>query len=159
MRYVTLFLLFFIAGGGIVAFKTSLATLSFTNVRPAYKAELLDMVSIHGSVKVDDLNLSNKEVKKINFAALKHRRLFPRVDMRLDMEDKFAPIQVESATMLEMSLVLVADDNSDVTCWTRKVSRKELVPSMVRFMDRAASEFTHYRNIPDPEKRFKRLYI
>lgn len=160
-RVTIITLLLLIAAGAVVAFQADIMRLPFSvsKSEPTYEAELLEMVSVKGAVKVKDLHLSQKEARKINNACLKHRKVFPKVDVTLNMTDQFAPIDVQRNTKLQLTLVFTSDEEAEVRCWTRTVSRARLVAFMVRSMDKAVSEYIHYRDLPNRTREFRRLYI
>ncbi|QJB55342.1 hypothetical protein [Pseudodesulfovibrio sp. zrk46] len=148
-----------LAVGAIAAFQTGLVDRAFATKAPSYSRELLDMVKMSGSVKVSDLGLSSKDIHKLNVAAMKVRRAFSRIDISLNMEDKFAPVKVKRDTHLELDMVFKTDEDCEVKCWTRTVPRKRLVAHMVRAMDEAMSEYEYYQKMPGVKGQFKRLYM
>lgn len=158
-RNVVIGLLLLIAAGAIVAFQSDYVRRAFAVPGPSYSEELLSMIGVKGAVKTEDLKLSKSEVRKINFAAMKVRKVFPKVDVSFNMEDKFAPIEVEQDTKLELGMVLRTDDDCEIAFWTRNVTRKRLVPQMVRSMEKAQAEYEHYRKQPELKSGFKRIYM
>ncbi len=158
-RNVAILLLLLIAAGTIVAFQTDFVRWAFAKKAPSYSKELLAMISVNGSVKVKDLNLTGKEIKAVNFAAMKVSKVFPSVNVSLDMLDRFAPIKVENDTELKLGMVFKTEENCEVAFWTRTIPRKRLIPHMVRSMEEAMSEFENIRKLSRGEKTFKRLYL
>jgi len=157
-RATFVIVLLLLAVGSVMAFKTDLFGLQ-ANGQSKYSKELLSIVSVKGTVRIDDLHLSKKEILKINRAALKHRSVFPEVNVSLNMSDKYAPIEIEKESKLKLDMVLKSDEGGEVKCWSRTVTRAGLVTLMVQSMNKAAIEFVHYRDSPDRSKKLKRLYI
>jgi len=158
-RNMVLALLLFLAAGAVVAFQADYIHISFAKKAPTYSSELLSMINVDGAVKVKDLNLSSSEIRKINYAAMKMRRVFSQIDVSLNMEDKFAPIEVGRNTELELGLVFKAGDDCEVQCWTQSVSRSRLVAQVVRSMEEARIEYEKLLDHPELKRSFKRLYL
>jgi len=143
---------FFACLGAILVFK--FGVLDAGNVG---SSGLVGMVSVKGSVPADALGLSSDEVKKINRTVESHRNLFSKVDLFLDSKDGEKPSDGKS--ILVMAMVLETDGDCEVRSWSRKVARKDLVPQMVIYMEKAAREYEHFRKYPDVKQNFKCLYI
>lgn len=154
---VGIVLLLVLAAVSVIAFQGKVLT--FFSSPSSADRQLLNMVSVEGTVKVEDLKLSQAEIKKINYAALKHRTLFPNVNVTVNMGDKYAPVIVEGTTRLELTMVFNSDEEAEVRSWSRMVTRSKLVPFMLKSMNKAASEYVHYRDLPGRKREFKRLYI
>ncbi|WP_419785565.1 hypothetical protein [Pseudodesulfovibrio sp.] len=118
---------------------------------------LSDVVAVKGTVKVDDLRLTGGEVRKLNRAVEEHRGMFPEVDLFLDVKDKSH--NMEPDTVLVWAMILKANGECEVRSWSRKVSRTDLVPQMILYMDRAAKEYQEFMKHPDVKQSFKCLYI
>lgn len=157
-RIVVIGLLLFLAAGSIVAFRVDVLGLTTSYRRASFSKELLESISIAGAVREEHLDFTGKEIHDINYAVLKHKALFPRVDVSLNMADKFAPVSVEPETKLDLGLAFQVSGGGEVRCWNRTVSRKRLVPYMVRAMDRAAREYGRFLE-NEGTKGFKRFYI
>lgn len=158
-RNMVLTLLLLMAAGAVVAFQTDYFEIAFAKKAPTYSNELLAMMTVDGAVEIKDLNLSGAEMRKINHAAMKVRRVFSTVDISLNMKDKFAPIEVSRNTELELGLVFKASEECEVKFWTRNIPRARFVAYMVRSMEKAKFEFEHMQGRPDYNGLFKRLYL
>jgi len=156
---LVVFIIFLFMGIGATAFATGVVDLSFFSTRPVWGAQLSDMVSFRGAVKLDDLRLSRSEIRKINHATMVNRTVFDRVQLTLNMADRYAPVQVDKNTKLTVGLKLDAGDGCEVKSWDKDILRKNLVPYMVRYMKRAARELVHYRKHPEVKNGVARLYI
>jgi len=148
-----------IAVAAVVAFQTNLVGLTFPSSQPTYDTQIIESVSVKGAVSVKALRLSPKEMRNINFMAIKNQDIFPAMDVTVNMQDQFAPVVVERGTGLELTMVFKTDETCEVRFWTRKVTRAGLVPLMIRSMKKAAAEYLHYRDLPEKGASFKRLYI
>ena len=137
---------------GLIVFKTGVLTGG-----EAAGEGLSGMVSVKGTVKVEDLSLSRSEVSKINRAVADHKDTFSQVDLFLDVKDGSRTI--ESGTVLIWAMVLETDGDCEVRSWSRKISRNDLVPQMILYMNKAAKEYEQFRKYPDVKQNFKCLYI
>ena len=120
-------------------------------------AGLSDVVAVKGTVKVDDLNLSQGEIGKINRAVEEHKGTFSQVDLFLDVKDDAKRVMQD--TVLIWAMVLKTNGECEVRSWSRKVSRTDLVPQMILYMNKAAKEYGEFQKHPDMKQSFKCLYI
>jgi len=118
---------------------------------------LSGLVSVKGTVKVEDLNLSLAEVKKINRAVSTYKDTFSQVDLFLDAKKGIA--NMNGKTILVMAMVLETNGECEVRSWSRKVSRNDLVSQIVLYMNKAAKEYDQFKKYPDVTQNFKCLYI
>lgn len=144
---------------GLIGFKSGTISLpGFINDSGSL-VELSPVVTIKGVVKARHLNLSQKEIKRINSCVFKHRNLLEGLDMKLNLAEKEAPLDdIRSDTRLKMVMGFRSDD-CEVTSWEKSLTRKDLVRQMVRFMDKAAEEYEHYSNLPGKKKKISKMYI
>lgn len=120
-------------------------------------AGLTGLVSVKGTVNVEALNLSENEVKKINRVVNEHKDMFTQINLFLDA--KSDRDDITKSTTLVMAMVLETSGDCEVRSWSRKVARGDLVPQMIRYMKRAATEYEEFRKYPDVKQNFKCLYI
>lgn len=118
---------------------------------------LSGLVAVKGTVDVAELDLTGNEVKRINRAVNDHKSMFTQVDIFLDAKEGSNP--GNSKTMLVMAMVLETNGDCEVRSWSRKISRKELVPQMILYMKKAAEEYSQFKKFPDVKQNFKCLYI
>lgn len=118
---------------------------------------LSGLVSVKGTVKLGDLGLSGNEVKRINRAVGGHKDVFTQVDLFLDAKDGKDASQAK--TVLVMAMVLETNGDCEVRSWSRKISRSDLVPQLIKYMKRAAKEYEQFKKFPDVKQNFKCLYI
>ncbi len=137
---------------GLVVFKTGMFHSASTD-----GGGLSGVVSVKGTVKAEDLNLSGSEVSKLNHAVEKHRNTFTKVDLFLDAKGDSGDIS--GKTVLVWAMVLETNGECEVRSWSRKIARGELVPQMVLYMNKAAKEYEHFQKFPDVKQNFKCLYI
>ena len=137
---------------GLIVYKTGV----FTGGDSASQG-LSGMVSVKGTVKVEDLHLSQSEVSKINRAVSGHKDTFSQVDLFLDVKDGGRTI--DPKTVLIWAMVLETDGDCEVRSWSRKISRSDLVAQMILYMNKAAEEYEKFRKYPDVKQNFKCLYI
>jgi hypothetical protein len=149
---VGIILTFFFVMGALVVFKISLSEKSFFD-----DEGLSGVVSVKGTVRAADLNLSKGEVSKINKAVASYRETFSKVDLFLDVKD--GSRDVNSDTVLVWAMVLQANGDCEVRSWSRKTARGDLVPQMVLYMNKAAKEYEEFKRFPDVKQNFKCLYI
>lgn len=147
---VTIFVLL----GSLVVYQTGFFA---DNPLLSKSAGLTDRVVVKGSVRVEQLKLSGKEVRQINRAVSKHAKTFSQVALYVD--SKVMPGKIVRGSTLEWAMVLDAGEGMEVRSWSRKVSRIHLVPEVVMYMDKAAKEFKHFKAYPDVQQSFKCLYI
>jgi hypothetical protein len=145
-------LVLLIALGSVVAFSTGL----FTGERVASDG-LSGLVSVKGTVKLEDLALSRNEVVKINRAVEEHRDTFTQIGLFLDAKSLSGSI--DDKTVLVWAMVLETNGDCEVRSWSRKVARADLVPQMVLYMTKAAREYEQFKKFPDVKQDFKCLYI
>lgn len=105
------------------------------------------------------MNLSAHEIKKINLAALKYKGQFERCDFYLNYAAKEGGRGVVGDTVLVMNVKLAVDGGGEVCSWKENVKRKDMIPKMVRYLDKAASELLRFQNSDSPPKVFERIYI
>lgn len=151
MRATLISVLFF-AFAGVVVFKSGLIR-STASVGDG----LSGLVAVKGTVKVADLGLSGSEVKRINSAVREHKDMFTQVDLFLDA--KTGKDASNGKTVLVMAMVLETNGDCEVRSWSRKVSRSDLVPQVILYMQKAASEYAQFKKFPDVKQNFKCLYI
>jgi len=147
----TIILILFSAMGGLIAFKTGAFEKGLSS------EGLSGVVSVKGTVKFEDLNLSTGEVQKINRAVSTHKKTFAQVDLFLDA--KGDPEKMNGKTVLVWAMVLETNGDCEVRSWSRKISRGDLVPQMVLYMNKAAREYEEFKRFPDVKQNFKCLYI
>ena len=157
-RNFTLLLLLLFAGGAVVVFRTNVIG-SFGPERPTYDKQLLAGVTIGGLIKPDALKLSSSEIRRLNIAILSHRDVFPCLDMTLNPASKRADARIGKTTPLNLTLIFKTDGESEVYCWERTVKRRDLVPHVVRSMERAKALYTHYLQQMGRTRSIKRLYL
>ena len=156
-RKILFIVLLFALFMGAVAFKAGVVDISSLK-RASFGPELSDVISLSGPVKARDLNLSTGEIRQINRALLKHRTVFPHVRLVLDVKGQSRPVTVDPGTMLDMAMVLEVDSECQVRSWNRTVARRDLAGQMVRYMDKCAEEYDHYKDAPGM-KNIRYLYI
>lgn len=145
--------------GGLAAYSAHKADwLGRLKSRPSYDEKLVSMVSVHGAFKIEDLNLSGSEIRKLNFAVLSHRETFPQVDLTLNPVTKRMPETMERATPLSCQLVFKTRSEAEIRFWKRTVLRRDFVPSVINSMRRAEKEYLHIRELPRA-RPLKRLYL
>lgn len=145
-------LVVFLALAGLLAFKTGLIQRDGASVEG-----LSGIVSVRGTVKLADLNLSKSEVKKINRAVDQHKGTFDQIDLFLDAKD--GSNDMNNKTVLVWAMVLETNGDCEVRSWSRKISRENLVPQMVIYMNKAAKEYEEFKRFKDVKQNFKCLYI
>jgi len=155
---VILLLLLLCAGGTLVLFRTEVAG-TFSDERPTYDKQLLECVRVGGLIKLGDLHLSSSEIQRLNIAALTHREIFPSMDLTLGPASRQQPRRIVGTTPLNLTLVFKTDEDSEVCCWERTVKRRDLVPHVVRSLERAKELYTHYREQMGSNRSIKRLYL
>jgi len=149
---VGLVAVFFVLLVGIIVFKVGLLTGMQTS-----NGGLSGLVSVRGSVSLDELRLSKAEISTINKVADLHRDTFTQVVLTLDV--KGGTEKIKKSTVLAWSLALKTNGNCEVRSWSRKVKRDRLVKQMVSYMGKAAREYKDFKKFPDVEQNFKTLYI
>ena len=145
-------LVLFLTMAGLVIFKTGVL-----DGKGSSNGGLSGIVSVMGTVKLADLNLSKGEIRKINRAVATHKATFNQVDLYLDVKDGFRDITTK--TVLVWAMVLETNDECEVRSWSRKTDRGDLVPQMVMYMNKAAKEYEEFKRFPDVKQNFKCLYI
>ncbi|MDD3313046.1 hypothetical protein [Pseudodesulfovibrio sp.] len=153
-----LFLLLLAAGGALVLFRTDVVGF-FKASSPTYDKALLPAVTVSGAYSVEDLRLSPAEIQKLNVSSLIHRDIFTGIGLTLNPASKRAAGPVGSTTPLDLGLVFKTEENSEVCCWPRTVKRRDLVPHVVRSLERAKELYTHYRKEIGDRRSIKRLYL
>lgn len=152
-QILTIVLLLVMAGGAVVFFQSGF--FGGSN-QPRYDSSLVDAVSVTGTIRVGDLNLSGKEVTKLNRLMSKYALAFERIDINLELENQFAPIEIEKDTLLVLSLHCHSD-HIEVAFWSRKVARGRLVKHVEKSMAEAARELKWAKKQPDANVR--RIYL
>lgn len=144
---------------GLVAFRTGV----FANVPKVFGEPdgipLAEQISVRGAVKVKDLGLSDKEVRKINWTVRKLGKVFNKVNVQVDMADQFAPLEVSKKTELKMVMNLETDDGCTVQSWQENVVRADFASYMVKYLKRAAVELERFREYPEFKGKFNKVYI
>lgn len=151
LKAATIFVLFLFMAG-LIVFKTGI----FTGGDAAEKG-LSGLVSVKGTVRIENLNLSKSEVTKINRAVAGHQDTFSQVDLFLDVKD--GSREIDPKTVLIWAMVLETNGDCEVRSWSRKVSRGDLVAQMILYMNKAAKEYEKFKKYPDVKQNFKCLYI
>jgi hypothetical protein len=141
-----------IAMGCVVAFGAGLVSGD-----TAASDGLSGIVSVKGTVKLEDLDLDKSEVMKINRAVEEHKDTFTQVALFLDAKSESGSI--DSTTVLVWAMVLETNGECEVRSWSRKVDRADLVPQIVLYMKKAAREYEQFKKYPDVKQNFKCLYI
>ncbi|WP_148267009.1 hypothetical protein [Pseudodesulfovibrio mercurii] len=139
------------AAAGLVYFQTDLF-----RARSAERG-LSGLVSVRGSVGLEQLALTDQEVGVINRTVEKYRETFPKVGLVIDTVghvDKITP-----KTVLIFAVELQTNGDLVVKSWSRKVPRDNMVPQFVAYMGKAASEYKEFKRFPDVKQNFKTLYI
>ena len=142
----------------MVVFRTNVIG-SFGPERPTYDKQLLAGVTLGGLIKPDALRLSSSEIRRLNIAILSHRDVFPSMDMLLNPVSKRPEPSIGKTTPLNLTLVFKTDRDCEVYCWERTVKRRDLVPHVVRSMERAKAIYTHYLEQMGRTRSIKRLYL
>lgn len=145
-------LCFMIAGASLVYLKTDL----FRDASPA-QVGLSGLVSVRGSVSLEHLALSPREIKAINKVVNAHKGTFTKVDMVVDAVGQVD--EVKDSTVLVFAMALKTNGDLEIKSWSRKVKRSVLVDQMVSYMYKAAKEYDEFQKFPDVKQNFKTLYI
>lgn len=143
---------FFVLLIGVVIFKVGLLSRMQTTGNG-----LSGLVSVRGSVSLEELRLTKTEVATINKAVDLHRDTFTQIILTLDV--KGGTEKIKKNTEMAWSLALETNGNCEVRSWNRKVKRDRLVKQMVSYMEKAAREYKDFKKFPDVEQNFKTLYI
>ncbi len=143
---------FFVLLIGVVVFKVGLLTRM-----QVPGSGLSGLVSVRGSVGLENLRLTKAEISTINKAVDLHRDTFVQVILTLDV--KGGTEVIKKNTEMAWSLALETNGNCEVRSWNRKVKRDRLVKQMVSYMAKAAREYKDFKKFPDVEQNFKTLYI
>ncbi|MEZ7197200.1 hypothetical protein [Pseudodesulfovibrio karagichevae] len=142
---------FLVAVTGVVYFQTDL-------FRPGASGRgLSGLVSVRGSVSLEQLALSAQEIDDINQAVAKYRDSFSKVNLIVDTVghvDKITP-----NTVLVFAVELQTSGDLVVKSWSRKIPRDKMVSQLVGYMGKAASEYKEFKRFPDVKQNFKTLYI
>lgn len=142
---------FFVAVAGLVYFQTDLFRLA------SPERGLSGLVSVRGSVSLEQLALSEQEIGIINQAVARYRDTFSKVDLIVDTVghvDKITP-----NTVLVFAVELQTSGDLVVKSWSRKVPRDKMVSQLVGYMGKAAGEYKEFKRFPDVKQNFKTLYI
>lgn len=118
---------------------------------------LSGLVSVKGPVKLQDLDLSKGEVKRINRTVANHSQTFTRFNLYLETANE--PGEINANTQLVMAVVLETDGDCEVRSWSKKMYRSDLVPQVLSYIKKAATEYENFKKFPDVKQKFKCLYI
>lgn len=143
---------FLLAGAALIYFKTDL----FRNTTPG-PVGLSGLVSVRGSVSLEQLDFSKREIQAINKVVAAHRDTFTHVGMVVDAVGKTDT--VNETTVLVFAMELKTSGDLEVKSWSRKVKRGALVDQVVAYMYKAAKEYEEFQKFPDVKRNFKTLYI
>ncbi|WP_319581752.1 hypothetical protein [uncultured Pseudodesulfovibrio sp.] len=142
---------FLIAVAGLVYFQTDL-------FRPGVPERgLSGLVSVRGSVSLEQLSLSEQEILTINQAVAKYRDTFSKVDLVIDTVGHEA--EITPKTVLVFAVELQTNGDLVVKSWSRKIPRGSMVSQLVGYMGKAAREYKEFKRFPDVKQNFKTLYI
>jgi cell division protein FtsI/penicillin-binding protein 2 len=142
---------FFVAVAGLVYFQTDLFRTASS------ERGLSGLVSVRGSVSLEQLALSEQEIGVINQAVAKYRDTFSKVDLIVDTVGRVDKITPD--TILVFAVELQTNGDLVVKSWSRKVPRGKMVSQLVGYMGKAASEYKEFKRFPDVKQNFKTLYI
>lgn len=140
-----------IAVSGLVVFKTQVFT------GGAAKQGLSGRVSVRGTVSLEQLEFTDKEIAVINRAVNEHSQTFTRVDLIVDSDGPLE--EMNGATVLVMAMELRTADAMVVKSWSRKIQRGKMVAQVSAYIGKAAVEYQEFKRFPDVQKNFKTLYI
>ncbi len=143
---------FMLAGAALIYFKTDL----FRSGAPG-PVGLSGLVSVRGSVSLEQLAFSSREVQAINKVVMAHKNTFTKVDMVVDAVGSVD--SVNDSTVLVFAMELKTNGDLQVKSWSRKVKRGALVDQVVAYMYKAAKEYDEFKKFPDVKRNFKTLYI
>lgn len=142
---------FFVATTGLVYFQTDL-------FRPVSSERgLSGLVSVRGSVSLEQLGLTEQEIATINQTVARYHDTFSKVDLVVDTvghEEKITP-----KTILVFAVELETNGDLVVKSWSRKIPRDGMVSQLVGYMGKAAREYKEFKRFPDVKQNFKTLYI
>lgn len=145
---------------GIVTFQTGVWNDISRMLRPAPFSALSESVKVRGMVDENDLGLSRKEIRCINYAVLKHKDVFKKINLLVDLVDKHQSDKVKRTTPLEMVMKIEAEADCVVQSWKKTIIRDEFATYVARYLNRAALELTRYLENPELKGRIiKKLYI
>lgn len=147
-----IFLLLFVCLAVVLVYKTDVLKSGMGE-----DGGLNGMVSVKGTVSVEELGLSDEEVRTINTAVGKHAETFSKVDLFVDK--KVAKSEMQADTVLIFAMVLETGNQLEVRSWSRQIRRGDLASQVVAYMGKAAYEYEKFKKYPDVEESFKRLYI
>lgn len=143
--------LFLAAFTGVAYFKTDL--LRLMDKEPG----LSGLVSVRGSVSLEQLKLTASEISVINNAVTRYRDTFSGVELVLNGVDRSEAI--EPNTVLVMAVELKTTGDLVIKSWERKLPRGKLVAQLTSYMQKAAEEYNEFKRFPDVKQNFKTLYI
>lgn len=141
-----------LVGVGLIYFKTDLLKTSAT--RPS---GISGLVSVRGSVSLEQLDLSRQEIRAINNAVTAHKATFTQVDMIVDSVGNGD--RIEEDTVLVFAVSMKTKGDLEVKSWSRKIERRKMVAQFVDYIRKAAMEYERFQEFPDVKKNFKTLYI
>ncbi len=149
----------FLSLTALVVFKSGVVESAFPEGKQDFGKSLLPSVAIQGMVRQKDLSFTSREIKRINFAAIKHRNQFEKLNFHLNYAAKSGGRAIGSETLLVMNVQLEVDGGGEICSWGERVKRKDMVPEMVRYLNKAAIELDRCQKMEGSKKTFKRLYI
>lgn len=152
------FVLGFVFLSTLAVFKSGWVDINDFKSKTVYDEALVSELSLKGSVRSAELDLSRKEIKQINIVVLRYRKDFPQVDVQLDRAGREATREVKGDTLLRMIVTLKVSNDCEMQSWGQRVTRNDLAPEMVASIERGASEFEHYRASLDKKGKFKFYY-
>ncbi|MCJ2164436.1 MULTISPECIES: hypothetical protein [unclassified Pseudodesulfovibrio] len=142
--------LFLVAGVGLFFFKTQL-------FQRQAAGGLSGLVSVRGSVSLEQLRLTTQEVGIINKVVSEHRNTFTRVDLTVNAVGSVD--EINESTVLEFAVSLQTNEDLVVKSWNRKIQRGKMIAQLVAYMQKAAGEYEEFKRYPDVKQNFKTLYI
>lgn len=142
---------FFVAVAGVVYFQTEL----FRGLHTG--RGLSGLVSVRGSVSLEQLALSEGEIDEINRAVARYRGTFSKVGLIVDTVERVD--EITPSTVLVVAVELQTNGDLVVKSWSRKVTRDKVVSQLVGYMGKAAGEYEEFKKFPDVKQNFKTLYI
>jgi len=149
---ITVITVFFLVMVSFVVFKTDLLKNGSVSV-----AGLSGVVSVRGTVSLEQLKLSKQEILAINNAVAEHKNTFSKINLHLDA--KGGSKNITDSTVLTWEMAMDTTGDCEVKSWSRKVKRGDLVNQMVAYMHKAAREFKEFQKYPDVNQKFQTLYI
>lgn len=149
---ITVITAVFLVMVGFLVFKTNLLKTGSMSV-----AGLSGVVSVRGTVSLEQLKLSKQEILAINNAVAEHKNTFSKINLHLDA--KGGSKNITDSTVLTWEMAMDTTGDCEVKSWSRKVKRGDLVNQMVAYMHKAAREYKEFQKYPDVNQKFQTLYI